>query len=109
MSQFTNRLSGAVPLVSLSSRSVCEIGGFEAIGFDLEVFAYDRFTTGAGRVLREFCDALSTRRLPTLLWTYDELSHMTFDTCYLDDANQRRTLGHHTFVHRTRELATLWD
>ena len=105
--------------------------GFEAIGFDVEVFAYDhfgstaaklrnkvafelpdRFATGAGRarfarwatrraaervrtsdaervlvirgdvLLGEFWDALSTRRLPTLLWLYDELSHMTFDTSY---------------------------
>jgi hypothetical protein len=60
-------------------------------------------------LLGEFWDALSTRRLPTPLWTYDELSHMTFDTRYLADASQRRTLGHHTFVHRARELATLWD
>ena len=68
--------------------------------------------SGAGRIQLfhgEFWDALSTRRLPTLLWTYDELSHMTFDTRYLADANQRRTLGQHTFVHRARELAALWD
>jgi len=112
MSQINNGSSGAVPLISMGSRAVCGEGRFVAVGFDVEVFACDRFATRGGRarlLLGEVWDALSTRRLPTLLWRYDELSHITFDTRYLADAGQRRSLGHHTFVHRTRERATLWD
>jgi hypothetical protein len=65
MSQINNRPIGAVPRVSLSSRAVCEIGRFEAIGFILEVFAYDRFVTEAGRI-RLFQGSFRTRYQPTV-------------------------------------------